>query len=118
MLEAKKKMYDKSGPRVAAALRKRNLEGYYCSTAAEAVEKVLELIPAGDVVSWGGAATVDELGIKDRLRHRGQPVIDRDTAHTEEERMAMLHQTLTCDTFLMSSNACALARSRSSWWPA
>lgn len=105
MLEAKKKMYDKSGPRVAAALRKRNLEGYYCSTAAEAVEKVLELIPVGDVVSWGGAATVDELGIKDRLRHRGQPVIDRDTAHTEEERMAMLHQTLTCDTFLMSSNA-------------
>ncbi len=105
MLEAKKKMYDKSGPRVAAALRKRNLEGYYCSTAAEAVEKVLELIPAGDVVSWGGAATVDELGIKDRLRHRGQPVIDRDTAHTEEERMAKLHQTLTCDTFLMSSNA-------------
>ena len=105
MLEAKKKMYDKSGPRVAAALRKRNLEGYYCSTAAEAVEKVLELIPAGDVVSWGGAATAEELGIKDRLRHRGQPVIDRDTAHTEEERMAMLHQTLTCDTFLMSSNA-------------
>lgn len=105
MLEPKKKMYDKSGPRVAAALHKRNMEGYYCSTADEAVEKVLELIPAGDVVSWGGVATVDELGIKERLRHRGQPVIDRDTAHTPEERMAMLHQALTCDTFLMSSNA-------------
>ena len=104
MLEPKKKMYDKSGPRVAAALHKRNMEGYYCSTADEAVEKVLELIPAGDV-SWGGVATVDELGIKERLRHRGQPVIDRDTARTPEERMAMLHQALTCDTFLMSSNA-------------
>ena len=102
MLEPKKKMYDKSGPRVAAALHKRNMEGYYCSTADEAVEKVLELIPAGDVVSWGGVATVDEL---ERLRHRGQPVIDRDTARTPEERMAMLHQALTCDTFLMSSNA-------------
>ena len=56
MLEPKKKMYDKSGPRVAAALHKRNMEGYYCSTADEAVEKVLELIPAGDVVSWGGVA--------------------------------------------------------------
>ena len=66
MLEPKKKMYDKSGPRVAAALHKRNMEGYYCSTADEAVEKVLELIPAGDVVSWGGVATVDELGIKQR----------------------------------------------------
>ena len=105
MLEPKKKMYDKSGPRVAAALHKRNMEGYYCSTADEAVEKVLELIPAGDVVSWGGVATVDELGIKERLRHRGQPVIDRDTARIPEERMAMLHQALTCDTFLMSSNA-------------
>ena len=105
MLEPKKKMYDKSGPRVAAALHKRNMEGYYCSTADEAVEKVLELIPAGDVVSWGGVATVDELGIRERLRHRGQPVIDRDTARTPEERMAMLHQALTCDTFLMSSNA-------------
>ena len=68
MLEPKKKMYDKSGPRVAAALHNRNMEGYYCSTADEAVEKVLELIPAGDVVSWGGVATVDELGIKERHR--------------------------------------------------
>ena len=105
MLEPKKMMYDKAGPRVAAALKKRNMEACYCSTADEAVEKVLELIPAGDVVSWGGVATVDELGIKERLRHRGQPVIDRDTARTPEERMAMLHQALTCDTFLMSSNA-------------
>ena len=64
MLEPRKKMYDKAGPRVAAALQKRNMEAYYCPTAAEAVEKVLELIPAGDVVSWGGVATVDELGIK------------------------------------------------------
>ena len=105
MLEPKKKMYDKAGPRVAAALQKRNMEAYYCPTAAEAVEKVLELIPAGDVGSWGGGATVDELGIKGRLRSRNQPVIDRDTARTPEERTAMLHQALTCDTFLMSSNA-------------
>ena len=45
MLEPRKKMYDKAGPRVAAALQKRNMEAYYCPTAAEAVEKVLELIP-------------------------------------------------------------------------
>ena len=28
MLEPKKKMYDKAGPRVAAALQKRNMEAY------------------------------------------------------------------------------------------
>ena len=105
MLAPMKKMYDTSGPNVVKALNKRQFEAYYCSTAAEAVEKVLELIPAEDVVSWGGVATVDQLGIKEQLRQRGQAVIDRDTAKTPDERKAMLHQALGCDTFLMSSNA-------------
>ena len=100
-----KTQYDKSGPTLVKAMKKRQFDAYYCSTAEEAVEKVLELIPEGDVVSWGGVATVDQLGIKDRLRQRNQPLIDRDTAKTPDERMDMLRQALTCDTFLMSSNA-------------
>ena len=105
MLAPMKTQYDKSGPTLVKAMKKRHFDAYYCSTAEEAVEKVLELIPAGNVVSWGGVATVDQLGIKDRLRQRNQPLIDRDTAKTPDERMDMLHQALTCDTFLMSSNA-------------
>ena len=105
MLAPMKMHYDKSGPTLVKAMKKRQFDAYYCSTAEEAVEKVLELIPAGDVVSWGGVATVDQLGIKDRLRQRGQSLIDRDTAKTPDERMDMLRQALTCDTFLMSSNA-------------
>ena len=68
-------------------------------------EKILELIPQDHVVSWGGAATVDELGVKEALRQRGQAVIDRDTAKDAQERQQMLKQALTCDTFLMGSNA-------------
>jgi hypothetical protein len=105
MLAPMKTQYDKSGPTLVKAMKKRQFDAYYCSTAEEAVEKVLDLIPAGDVVSWGGVATVDQLGIKDRLRQRNQPLIDRDTAKTPDERMDMLRQALTCDTFLMSSNA-------------
>ena len=70
MLAPMKTQYDKSGPTLVKAMKKRQFDAYYCSTAEEAVEKVLELIPAGDVVSWGGVATVDELGIKGRLRSR------------------------------------------------
>ena len=105
MLAPMKTQYDKSGPTLVKTMKKRQFDAYYCSTAEEAVEKVLELIPEGDVVSWGGVATVDQLGIKDRLRQRNQPLIDRDTAKTPDERMDMLRQALTCDTFLMTSNA-------------
>lgn len=105
MLQAKKNWYDKAGPKVAENLARRQFEAYYCATAREAAEKVLSLIPAEDTVAWGGAMTVDELGIKGLLQQRGQTLIDRDSAATPEERMAMLHAGLGCGTFLMSSNA-------------
>lgn len=105
MLTQRKMQYDKAGAKVAEALNKRYFEAYYCSDRAEALEKILELIPQDHVVSWGGAATVDELGVKEALRQRGQAVIDRETAKDAQERQQMLKQALTCDTFLMGSNA-------------
>ena len=105
MLTPRKMQYDKAGPKVAEALNKRHFEAYYCSDRTEALEKILELIPQDHVVSWGGATTVDELGVKEALRQRGQAVIDRDTAKDAQERQQMLKQALTCDTFLMGSNA-------------
>ncbi len=105
MLTQKKMQYDKAGPKVAEALNKRFFEAYYCSDRESGLQKVLELIPQNHVVSWGGTSTVDELGIKDALRQRGQAVIDRDTAKDAQERKEMLKKALTCGTFLMSSNA-------------
>ena len=105
MLTQRKMQYDKAGAKVAEALNKRHFDAYYCSDRAEALEKILELIPQDHVVSWGGTATVDELGVKEALRQRGQAVIDRDTAKDAQERQQMLKQALTCDTFLMGSNA-------------
>ena len=104
MLQPKKMHYDKAGPRVAEALRRNLFDAYYFSNREEAIEKIMELIPAEDTVSWGGAATVDELGIKDLLRQRGQKLLDRD-AVPFEERMELMRRALTADTFLMSSNA-------------
>lgn len=105
MLTPRKMQYDKAGPKVAEALNKRHFEAYYCPDRAAAIEKVLELISPEDTVSWGGTLTVDELGLKDLLRARGQKLIDRDTAKDAQERQQMLKQALTCDTFLMGSNA-------------
>ncbi len=103
MLQPIKNCYDKAGPRVVEALRRNHFDAYYFSTREEAIEKIMELIPAEDSVSWGGAATVDELGIKELLRQRGQKLLDRD-AVPAEERVDMMRRGLTADTFLMSSN--------------
>lgn len=104
MLEPTKKRYDKAGPKIVEALKHRQFDAYYCSTAEDAVEKVLSLIPAEDVVSWGGTMTVDQLGIKKKLAERNQATLDRSAVPADESEEVM-RQALHCDTFLMSSNA-------------
>ena len=48
MLAPMKTQYDKSGPTLVKAMKKRQFDAYYCSTAEEAVEKVLELMDTVD----------------------------------------------------------------------
>ena len=105
MLETIKNRYDAFGPTMVKALTRKHFEAYYCSTKEEALEKALTLIPENHSVSWGGSMTVDAVGLKDALQKRGNKIIDRDTAKTPEERTKMMKEALTCNTFLMSSNA-------------
>lgn len=100
-----KKRYDKAGPVVVEAMKKRGFEAYYVSTAEEAREKALEFIHENSVVSWGGSMTIDEIGLKQAVIDRGYKVINRDEAESPEERMELMRKALTCDVFLMSANA-------------
>lgn len=104
MMEVKKLYYEKSGKRTVEALRRRHFDAWYCADAAEALNKILELIPADAVVAWGGSVTVDELGVKAALRSRGQPLLDRDSVPMEQ-KAEIMHRAMGCDVFLMSSNA-------------
>lgn len=81
-------------------LEKRGITGIYCETAAEASEKIRSMIGEQDVVSWGGSATLDEIGIKDQLSN----VIDSSKVPPEkayDERC----RALTADVYLTSTNA-------------
>lgn len=98
------KCYDKLGPKVAENLKRRHFDAYYCATAEEAKELILSLIPKTDLVAWGGSVTMNQLGIIESVK-ASNPVIDRDTAKTPEERVDMMRKSLLADTFLMSSNA-------------
>lgn len=98
------KQFDKKGPKVVEALKRRHFDAYYCPTGEEALKKVLSLIPKDDVVAWGGSATLAQLGIIDKVRQTN-PVIDRDAAASREESLELMRRSLLCDTYLMSSNA-------------
>ena len=100
-----KTRYDKAGPQVAEALRRRHFEAHYVSTAQEALDLALTLIPKDRTVSWGGTVTAAQIGLMDRLHQGDYQLIDRDTGKTPEEKQALMRQALTCGTFIMSSNA-------------
>ena len=87
-------------------LQRRNMEAYYCPTGKEAVSKVSELIADGSSVTWGGTATVRDLGIPEVLKNRKTLlVLDRDTVETQEEKVAMYLRAFTADVYLTSANA-------------
>ena len=87
-------------------LKRRHIEGFYCPTGAQAVEKVSQLIADGCSVTWGGTMTVRDLGIPDALRSRGTlEVLDRDLVETLEEKQAMYLRAFSADVYLTSANA-------------
>ncbi len=105
MLDSIKTKYEKSGPKVVEALKKRHFEAYYVSNKEEALTKALEIIPSNHSIGWGGSMSVDQIGLKQQLEKRGNVLIDRDKAKSAEERNEIMIKILSCDTFLMSSNA-------------
>jgi hypothetical protein len=86
-------------------LKKRNMEGYFCETSAEAVELALSLMPEGSSISWGGSETISECGLMDAIRKGNYTLIDRATAKTPEEKREIYGKTVMADYYLMSTNA-------------
>ena len=87
------------------ALQSRSFDAFYFDEPADAVEKIISLIPKDHVVSWGGSKTMLDLGIQERLANDGYNLLDRDKAASPEERADIMRNALLCDTFLSGTNA-------------
>ena len=92
--------------RMIKNLNRRNMEAFYCKTSEEAIQKVLELIPDGSSITWGGSMTIRDMGIPDALRKKGKyEVLDRDLVEGNEEKVQMYVRAFTTDVYLSSANA-------------
>ena len=87
-------------------LKKRNMEAVYCPTAAQAIEKVKEMIPAGATVTWGGSMTLRDMGLTRALHEAGTyQLFDRDLAQSAEEAQEIYRKAFSADFYLSSANA-------------
>ena len=104
----KQEYYENAAETIIKNLKKRRMEGFYCATKEEAVKKVLELMPKGASIGWGGSMTLEETGLMQAIRDADYEIIDREDAKTEEQRKEVYAKIVNCDYFLMSTNAITL----------
>lgn len=95
---------DKLAEKVIRNLKKRFFDAYYVQTREEAVRLALSLIPEGNSVSWGGSATIREIGLTLALSEGNYTAIDRDKFEGAQ-RMEVMRRALLCDTYVTSTNA-------------
>lgn len=101
----KSKAFAQLAPNVIKNLEKRNMEGYYFENSKSCVEYIMNMIPEGSVVSWGGSMTLNETGMMDALKASSLNLIDRATAKTPQENREIFAKTVMADYYFMSTNA-------------
>lgn len=108
MTQMEKAYFEKRGQILVKNLRSRHFDAWYCATKEEALQKVLELIPEGAKVGWGGVLSAQQIGLFDALRSGNYDLLDRDLCQTAEEREQMMKDALFSDVFLTGANGLSL----------
>ncbi len=89
-----------------AALRKNQMQAFYCETKEEVKAKVAELLQKGDTVTHGGSVTLAECDIPSLLRSGDYTYLDRSQEGlTREQVQEIYRKAFFSDVYLMSSNA-------------
>ncbi|WP_036876928.1 lactate utilization protein [Xylanibacter oryzae] len=96
---------EKLAQKLIKNLSQRHYDAYYCKTSKDALKKAIQLIPQGSSVSWGGSATLNEIGLIKALKDGIYKVYDRENSATQKEKREMSLKAFDCDYYLSSVNA-------------
>jgi len=87
------------------ALAKREFDARFFPGREDAVQAVLEAIPAEAAVGCGGSWTMRQTGLLDALRERGNRVLAHEAGMDPDETMRVRKEALLCPFYLSSANA-------------
>lgn len=104
----KKTAYAAAAQTIIANLKKRNMDGYYFENSEACVQAILDVIPDGSTIGYGGSESIKEAGLLDSLQKGSYNLIDRKAAKNPEEAREIYARTVLADYFLMSTNAITL----------
>lgn len=104
----KKEAFALQAQSIIKNLEKRNMEGYYFETSEGCVKAIMDSMPEGSVISWGGSETLKECGLMDAIHNGSYELIDRTTAKNPEESRQLFSKAVLADYYLMSTNAITL----------
>ena len=100
--------YRKRGEILIRNLKSRHFDAFYCENRQQALEKALQLIPAGASVGWGGCTSAQEIGLLDAVRNGNYRALDRSACKTQEEKNQIAKECMTADVFLTGANALSM----------
>lgn len=98
-------IYQTMAETVIKELKRRNMESFYCPDRAAAAELICSLVPQGASVSWGGSATISQLGVLSRLEKAGCRMIEYPAREKVHIGSPIFQQVAGADVFLMGTNA-------------
>lgn len=90
---------------LAAALSARGFVAHVARDEAEALGTLLELIPEGATVGFGGSMTLEAIGAVEAVRAGPYDMIDRYRTGSWDETMAAYRRALGADVFVTGVNA-------------
>lgn len=94
------------GEKVVKALKENYFDAIYFEKKEDAAKYILDNVKDGDSVGFGGSVTIQQLGVKYKIKEMNTTILDHgDPSLTAEEKLNVKRAQLTSDLFLCSSNA-------------
>lgn len=103
-LSPKEINYQNLAEHIIENLSKRQMEGYYAQDKDEALEIACRFLSSGSTVSWGGSATLNEIGFIDAVSDSDCTILDRSKV-APEDMDEFYGRVAVCDYYFMSTNA-------------